>query len=126
MEEYYRKKLLKSIKEDGAEDYDILKTAFKNVKIIKFDRCNNIIDFPLWLLLIRNSSYTNVQIDILENYKVISQWVGDIENPFELVISQEGNPLYIRSFVQEDSLLKFHEKVVFVIEQKMPFTTCIY
>lgn len=119
MEEYYRKKLLTQIVKEKEEDYEILKITFQHVKMLKFDRCNKIIEFPLWLLLLRETSYTNIQTDVLEDYVVNSVWIGDIENAFEIVIYLKDQPLYVRSFFDEDKLLKFHEKAVFFIEQKI-------
>lgn len=119
MDEYYRKKLLNKILEENASEYNKLKEQFKNVDEIKLDRRTQIIDFPLWLLLIREPTYVMVQSDILEEYKVESIWKGDIEGPFQLLVKLKDIVVCLQSFCTEDSVLKAQEKTVFLIEQKM-------
>mgnify|MGYP001608739310 CR=1 FL=1 len=119
MDEYYRKKLLNKILEEKASQYNILKEMLKDLKMSKNDRNLQVIDVHSWLILINDREYSNVQTDTLEEHKVRSTWTGDLADPFEFLVTCSGRPICFKCFYSEEEILKHHEKVVFLIEQKI-------
>lgn len=119
MKENEHDTLVKNILEEQADSLAMLKNKFKNLDVERIDRQGTLIDLYEWIILSNDSRYRDVKIDKLGEFYVITYWTGYLFQPFESLVTKGDRLLDSCGTFSEDDALHFHEKAVFMIDQKL-------